>query len=375
MTSPEHPRVPFIRPHFPNPRDIAADVAAIVERNWYTNMGPVEHELAAAMADHMGNGASVSLMANGTLALLLALAHLRVPERRAVLVPSFTFTAGPQCALWCGLEPVFVDVSAGDWQPDVDQAAKWLAENAGDTAAIIGANSFGVGGPAISEWEELAATHDLPLIVDSAAGFGSRYTDGDHLGHRGICEVFSLHTTKPFGIGEGGALTTTEPGLVEAMDAAKNFGFGADRDVTALGLNAKLPELSCAIGLRQLHDLDSRLEKRRQVLSRYHAALEELPIVFQPNDLASTVPFLSALMPSSRARHVARGRLDAVGVEHRQYYEPVHHQSMFKHAATAGPLAVTEDLAARIMSLPVYDDMEDALVDTIAAHLGESARA
>lgn len=371
----ERPRVPFIRPHFPDPDDIAADVIAIVERNWYTNMGPVEHELARAMADHAGNDAGVSLMANGTLALLLALEHLKLPERRAVLVPSFTFTAGPQCALWCGLEPVFVDVSAGDWHPDVDQAAKWLAENAAGTAAIVGANSFGVGGASIAEWEELAAAHDLPLIVDSAAGFGSRYPDGSHLGHRGTCEVFSLHTTKPFGIGEGGALTSTDPGLVETMDAAKNFGFGAGRDVTALGLNAKLPELSCAIGLRQLHDLDGRLGNRRRVLRRYHDALDGSGIVFQPNDLQSTVPFLSALMPSAAARAAARERLDAEGVEHRQYYEPVHRQSLFAHSPTAGSLAVTEDLAARIMSLPVHEDMDDAVVDMIAAHLGESARA
>lgn len=367
--------MPFIRPHFPDPRDIAADVAAIVERNWYTNMGPLEHELAAAMGAHMDNGATVSLTANGTLALLLALEHLRVPERRAVLVPSFTFTAGPQCALWCGLEPVFVDVSAGDWHPDVDQAARWLAEHAGDTAAIIGANSFGTGAASMTAWEELAAAHGLPLIVDSAAGFGSRYPDGTRLGHRGTCEVFSLHTTKPFGIGEGGAMSSTDAGLVAAMDTAKNFGFGSDRDVAVRGINAKLPELSCAVGLRQLHDLDARVAKRHVVLQRYHDALDGSPIAFQPNDLESTVPFLSALMPSPEARARARRRLDADGVEHRQYYEPVHRERLFKDAAAAGPLTVTEDLAGRMMSLPVHEDMDDAVVDMIATHLGESARA
>lgn len=371
--SSEHLRVPFIRPQFPDPHDIAADVAAIVERNWYTNMGPLEHELAAAMADQMGNGSAVSLVANGTLGLLLALEHLKVPGRRAVLVPSFTFTAAPQCALWCGLEPVFVDVSDSDWQPDADRAGQWLADHAHETAAILCANSFGVGGAHVDAWEELASAHGLPLIVDSAAGFGSHYPDGDALGHRGTCEVFSLHATKPFAVGEGGAVTSTDPGLIAALDVAKNFGFGADHDVAALGLNAKLPELTCAIGLRQLRDLKVRLDRRRGVLGRYHDLLAGSGVGFQPNDLASTVPFLSVLMPTEAARAGARSALDALGVEHRHYYEPVHLQTLFRGSRSAGPLAVTEDLGRRIMSLPVHDEMDDAVIEAIAARLRSAA--
>lgn len=375
LTPAEPPRVPFIRPHFPDPHDIAADVTAIVERNWYTNMGPLEHELAAAMADHMGNGATVSLVANGTLALVLALDHLRLPGRPAVLVPSFTFTAGPQSVLWCGLEPVFVDISADDWQPDAGQAAGWLAEHAGDTAAIMCANSFGVGGDHLDRWEELAHRYGIPLVVDSAAGFGSRYSDGAVLGHRGDCEVFSLHATKPFATGEGGAVTSTDAGLVAALDGAKNFGFGHDRDVSARGLNAKLPELTCAIGLRQLQDLKVRLDRRRLVLARYHDQLEGTGIRFQPNDTASTVPFLSALLPSHSAREAAGAALESIGVEHRHYYEPVHLQTLFVRTSTAGSLAVTEDIGKRIMSLPVHEDMDDVVVDTIAAQLRESVHA
>lgn len=369
------PTVPFIRPHFPDPADIAADIAAIVERNWYTNMGPLEHRLAGAMSDYLGGGTHVSLLANATLGLMLCLAHLRIPGRTKVLVPSFTFTAAPQSILWCGLQPVFVDIAADDWQPDVEQAAKWLEEHAGDTAAIMAANSFGVGGARIDEWEELAGHWAIPLILDSAAGFGSRYGDGNPLGGRAACEVFSLHTTKPFGIGEGGAVTSRSPELIAALDRAKNFGFTVDRDVSELGLNAKLPELQCAVGIRQLAGLEDRLAMRRAVLRGYHGALEGTGIVFQPNDLASTVPFLGALMPTAGSRRRAGQLLTDAGVEHRRYYEPVHQQSLFASVPGAGTLAVTEDFAERIISLPVHDEMSTAVVTMIASTVREATDA
>src|SRR5205085_7447824 len=117
----------------------------------------------------------------------------------------------------------------------------------------------GVGNPQVGAWEDFAAEWELPIVLDSAAGFGSTYADGNRVGGRGACEIFSLHATKPFAVGEGGALVSRDPRLVEQAYHFQNFGFDGSRECTQLAMNGQLRELNAAIGLRQLVALDRRL--------------------------------------------------------------------------------------------------------------------
>src|SRR5262249_17147264 len=136
------------------------------------------------------------------------------------------------------------------------------------------------------------------LVIDSAAGFGSHYADGTRVGTRGACEIFSLHATKPFAIGEGGALVSRDPRLVEQAYSFQNFGFTKSPEAVQLGLNAKLQEISAAIGLRQLVHLDDRLASRRQVLESYRDGLADTGAVFQNNAEAASLCFASVCCTS-----------------------------------------------------------------------------
>ncbi len=126
-------------------------------------------------------------------------------------MPSFTFVAVAQAALWAGYRPWFIDIDADTWQPSAPSARAVLECSRDRVAGILLANVFGVGNPQVGAWEDLAAQWDLPIVIDSAAGFGSAYADGERLGGRGACEIFSFHATKPFAIGEGGALVSSRP--------------------------------------------------------------------------------------------------------------------------------------------------------------------
>ena len=226
----------------------------------------------------------VALTANATLTIQLACSARFAADRPFALVPSFTAPAGPLGLAWCGFEPRFVDIDPVSWHPDVRDAERVLAEHPDEIAGILLTTTFGAANTDIGSWEALARRHDLSLVIDSAAGFGSSYPSGESLGARGTCEIFSLHATKPLPIGEGGAVASRDADLIDVIESTKNFGYDRTRRSVRLGTNAKLPELSAALGLRQLEGYPDRLARRRAVLAGYHEQLAPLGVQFQPEN-------------------------------------------------------------------------------------------
>ncbi|CAN5212616.1 DegT/DnrJ/EryC1/StrS family aminotransferase [soil metagenome] len=364
--------VPFIRPQFPAAKELSADFSEIVEANWYTNFGPKERAFSAALAAKMGDGYHVVTFANATIALLAALQVKlgRGDGHRRVLVPSFTFAAGPQAIEWCGYVPLFVDIDAATLQPSLHDARKVLSEPGQDIAAILLCNTFGIGNGSIAEWEDLADEAGVPLIIDSAAGFGSTYPDGSPVGTAGTCEVLSFHATKPFAIGEGGAIVTRDLELATALTEFTNFGFHAAQGATALGLNGKLHEFGAAIGLRQLVGFSESIAARQSVVARYMSSLPAT-FIFPERIEESSVCFATMLLPDRETRDAAKERLLARSVEARTYYSPpVHAQPHFAGAQSVAGLDVTMEVVGRVLSVPVYARMAEheihLIIDTLA---------
>lgn len=361
--------VPFIRPRMPSVTEIAEDYESIVASNWFSNFGPKERELARRLGEYVDGGVTAVTMNNATTALI-ALVHSllgRGDGSRRVIVPSFTFAAGPAAIEWCGYVPIFVDIEPDGLQPDLEQARQALSSDR-TIAAILLCNTFGIGNARIAEWEQLAGEYEIPLIVDSAAGFGSRYSDGRLLGAAGSAEVFSLHVTKPFAIGEGGVVTTRDLDLAQKLERFQNFGFGPGRAAEDLGTNGKLAEIMAAIGLRQLAGIDRAIASRQDVVRAYR---EALPTGWRmPTGLgASSVCFATLIALDRTSRDDAFARLMRAGVEVRRYYEPaVHRQPHFAGFEQVAPLKVTEDISDRVISLPVHEEMEaSALVKVVSA--------
>lgn len=364
--------IPFLRPTFPPAEMVLEDYRRIVERGIYSNHGPVQRTFADALGQWIGQRSRVLPIASGTAGLELTIRAAFDPDRDQVLVASFTFAATAQAIRNSGYKPVFMDVAVDTWQPSYTQAASYLGKHEQAVAGILLTNTFGVANAEIGEWERLSEQFGLPLVIDSAAGFGASYPWGESLGGRGLCEVFSFHATKTLAIGEGGAVSSRDPAFIERISRMANFGFNDSRVAEIQGTNAKLSELACAIGLRQLEALERRLELRRQILGWYRQGLEPLGWTFQPGASESALPFVSVASDDPSSRSAFFSLLDKQQIEYRDYYNPpLHRHPAFLDCDSVGDLSITEELAGRVTSLPMYDDLpkDDVLGIIHAAEL------
>lgn len=372
MTTP----VPFLRPTFPTPQELADAFVEISHSGIFSNGGPAAREFRHGLALRLGcDDDQVSLTSSGTTALELAVQALFDRGRTQVLVASFTFAAGPLVITRAGFEPVFIDIDPITWQPSLDQARAWCATDASSLAGILLTSTFGVANPEVAGWEALAEEHGVRLIIDSAAGFGSTYDDGEPLGLRGDCEVFSFHATKTMAIGEGGAARSRSADVTATIDRLANFGFDAERRSVLRGTNAKLCELSSKIGTLQLAVLEERLRLRQEVFARYRAGLGNLGITFQPLADRSALPFVSAAFDRADRRDTAQRALSEAAFETRTYYNPPVHRHPVFDGATVLPIDVTDDLAGRILSLPMSDTLTPTAVERACAVVADAVGA
>lgn len=365
-------RVPFIRPSFPSPQELVEDYKKVVAANWFTNFGPFEEEFAQQIGKYIGQNYIAVTFSSATAGLLASIIAILGKGNGAqyVIMPSFTFVAGADALVWCGYKPLFIDIEAKGLHMDLEQAEAVIKEYGDIVVGILFCNAFGVGTTNIEDWEMLAKTLKKPLIIDSAAGFGSLYSGQRKVGTAGDCEIFSFHATKPFAIGEGGAVITRDRQLAEQLRSIQNFGFDQNKNATQLGLNGKLQEINAAIGLRQLQRFGNILERRRRLLRRYKTELNAELFLLQQNAENASLCFAAVLVRDPSERD---GRLEALqkaGVDAKTYYSPsIHQQEYFRGSTTFGTLSTTEIIGKSVISLPVYDRMDDTeatlIIDTL----------
>jgi dTDP-4-amino-4,6-dideoxygalactose transaminase len=369
---PVHQPLRFQRPSLPTAAAIERYLDLARERRWFSNFGPCWELLR----DRLGKatGATAVPVASGTAGLTVAVAALRRRRPRSageLLMPSFAFPAAAQAAVWNGLQPVFVDVDAQHWHLDPEALARALDARGRHVAVVVALSSFGTPPPpgVRDAWEAICAAANVPLLVDSAAGYGAVAADGRPIGAQGTAEVVSFHATKPMAAGEGGAVFSRDTELAETIRRLGNFGLDDDHQAPDRhGTNAKLGEPAAAIALAALDRLPAELEARR---SRANALLAQLPsgLQLQAGHGLGVWQFVPLLAADAAARSDV---LAAAGarVELRTYYGALHQEPAFRDYALAGPVTVTNELAARAISLPMASDLsaeEIALIAEVVA--------
>lgn len=352
------PVLRFQRPSFPSAVAVEHYFQMARAASWYSNGGPCLETFAARLSDTAN--CFVAPLASATTALMLGMAAMR-RQGNIALLPSFTFPAVAEAARWNGLEPVFLDVSREEWHVSPHEMERGLQQFGGNVALVVAGSSFGTPPPPLTRcaWERVCAAFEVPLLVDSAAGFPGVAQDGLPIGQQGDAEVVSFHITKPFGIGEGGAFCSKDPGLVDRVRRLANFGFDDRRNIVmSSGMNGKLDELHAAVGLAVFDEIAERLERRRSSAMRI---LAELGGGVQPQlgHELGTYQFLPVLVRDPYQRDEIL-RVAAPSVELRTYYKPLHLLAEFSECGRIGDLRATEDISARIVSLPIYDDMNSS---------------
>jgi dTDP-4-amino-4,6-dideoxygalactose transaminase len=369
------PPVRFQRPELPATEDVEAYFAEALEARWFSNRGPCHRLLAERCSQALGVNAIP--VASGTTGLLLAIRAAIEPGARGseVLAPSFTFAPTATAIVWAGFEPVFVDVSPDAWHLDPDRLAEALARRGPRVAAVLACCTFGTPPPPAQReaWRSACAEAKVPLIIDSAAGFGACDELGRPLGGHGEIEVFSFHATKPLAIGEGGLVACADGGVARTVAALANFGYDDRRELIGCGINGKLDEWHCATALAALDRLPRVLEARRSRSRTILRELDGLDLVLQAGSERSTVQFVPVLAADSERRDAVLAAAEELDVEIRTYFDPpLHALEPFGAFALADGLEVTDDLARRCLSLPMANDLTDAEIDRIvgAVRLG-----
>lgn len=355
--------LPFFRPATPPLDRVMARLGPSYERGVLTN-GLLVRRFEDEAAARLGVPHVVAV-ASCTAGLMLLYQALSRPGTAAVM-PSFTFSATAHAARWAGAVPRFAECEPNTCQIDVADAATRLD----GASVLVGTHVFGA--PcAPEEVEKLGRSAGVPVIFDAAHGFGAT-RDGRPLGSFGDAEVFSLSPTKPMTAGEGGLVAVHDGELAARLHLGVDYGNPGDYDTRFAGLNARMSELHAAVGLESLAELDDHLAVRRDLAARYRAALAGVPGIapqqVDPRD-ASTWKDFTVLVDADAFgldRDTLALALRAEGVDTRPYFHPpVHRQRAY---ADLGPfdLPVTDRVAGRVISLPLWRAMPTTAIDTIA---------
>ena len=379
--------IPFARPAPPRLSEASDDLRAIEDSAHFTNFGPVNTRFEQALCRAQFNGIGACLtVCNATLGLMIAIREAtldRAGKRIFALMPSFTFAAAAQAALWCGLTPLFCDIDPETWAADPEAEARLIARHRGRIAVIVPYATFGYDID-LAHYESLSREHGIPVVVDAAASLGTRDDAGRGFGTGFTGSVvFSMHATKTFATGEGGVIYSADRTRIATLRAMSNFGFGAPvagsavapRAASIPGLNAKLSEVAALLAERRLAGFPAIVRHRASLAARYRTLLPSL--AFQPEPTGEQAQqFVPALLPRSAAslRPALVARMQAQGVHIAHYFSPHVAEHPLFRASRSGSLRVTEDVAGRIISLPVHDDMTLDQVTEVASCLSVELR-
>jgi dTDP-4-amino-4,6-dideoxygalactose transaminase len=324
-------------------------------------------EFEVRIADYLGVKHAVGV-SSGTLGLLLTYHGLALKEE--VIVPSFTFMATVHPLVWLGARPVFVDIDRGTWNIDPARVEAAITPR---TTAIVAVHNFGNPAP-IAELESIASRHGLKLVFDAAHGFGALH-ERRPVGRFGIAEVFSLSPTKLLVAGEGGIVATNDDKLAEHIRVGREYGNPGDYGSDFPGVNARMPEFNAALGIRSLAMLEENAIGRNRLVAAYREALDTLPgITFQeiaPEDRCSYKDLSITIDEKSfgLGRDELARALQAENIDTRKYHDPpVHRHKTYVNqlGEQIDPLTVTNDIAGRSLSLPIWSHMRLDMVERIS---------
>ncbi len=333
-------------------------------------MGPEVAELEAALAKFCGAKHCVGV-SSGTDALQIALMAEGVGRGDAVFLPAFTYTATAEVPLVLGATPVFVDVDPRTFQIDPTHLEQRIAEvrAAGKLKprALIGVDLFGQ--PA--DWPALSAIakrEGLFTLDDLAQSFGGSL-HGKMLGTQADATATSFFPSKPLGAyGDGGALFTESDERAALFRSLRTHGEGPTRyEVLRTGMNGRLDSMQAAVLLSKMTVFPEELAAREKIARYYDSRLgNAVATPVRVPDSTSAWAIYAILLKDGADRDAVQAKLRADGVPTAIYYpRPLHLQPAYRDAHDGAALPVSEDLATRILALPIHPDLDDIAVERI----------
>ena len=340
------------------------EIDAVVEvmRSGMLASGARVKEFEEEFAATVGSSEAVAV-GSGTAALHIGLLASEIGPGDEVIVPSFTFAATANSVRMVGAEPVFVDVDQTDFtiHPHHIEAAVTAK-----TRAVMPVHLYGQMAP-MAGILDLAASHGIDVIEDAAQSHLAT-SDGINAGAAGRFGAFSFYPTKNMTTGEGGMITTSDPGVAERARMLRNQGMSERYVHPMVGLNERMTEIEGAIGLVQLGKVQGWTERRREVAGIYQERLN--PALGLPSERPGAYHVYHQYTLTPPNRQPVMDALSAAKIGHGIYYPTGTHQQL-PYRGPDYDLPITEKLTDQVVSIPIRPDLTDVEIETIVETLNQ----
>jgi dTDP-4-amino-4,6-dideoxygalactose transaminase len=369
--------LPFSKPSIS--RAAIDEVVACLESGWITT-GPRVAQFTENL-QHYFSAPYVLPLASATAGLHLVLLALDLKPGDEVITTPLTFAATLNTIILAGGTPVLVDIDPDTLNMDINQVADAITEK---TRVIMPVHFAGL--PVdMDALYQLANTHHLRVVEDAAHAIGTVYKQ-KRIGSFGDTQVFSFHPNKNMTTGEGGCVVTTDAGLAKKISLLRFHGIdreawnrygksgSQDYEVVLPGLKYNMMDIQAALGLHQLQELESFIERRTALAERYQEALTDWPQWQLPGEPAFEhrhawhlyTPLINeqaARMNRDEFMQKMKEKNVGTGLHYRAVHLYPYYREQFGFSPGSFPYA--ESAGERIVSLPLFPAMTDTQHDRV----------
>ncbi len=340
-------------------------VNACLDSSWISSRGEFVDRFETQFAEFVGAKRAITV-ANGTVALHLALLALGIKAGDEIIVPTLTYVASVNMIIAAGATPVFVDSLANTWQMDTVAIESAITPR---TRGVMAVHLYG----ASCDMDALMAicrANRLYLIEDCAEAFGT-YFNSQHVGTFGNVSTFSFFGNKTITTGEGGMVVSNDPQVADRAYHLKTQAVSPSQEYwhDMVGYNYRMTNICAAIGLAQIESAGEILALKEQIASWYDRYLSEYPVERQAVPTGSRHSWwLYSILVAPQRRDALRKYLRERQVETRPVFPPVH---TFPHMRPELTFPVAERISAGGISLPSYPTLSESDVKKICSAIGD----
>jgi dTDP-4-amino-4,6-dideoxygalactose transaminase len=336
------------KPFLPPQEEYSKYLPGIWRRQWLTNNGPLVNELELQLKEYL-KIKHLLYVTNGTIALQIAIKALNLKGK--VITTPFSYVATTSSIVWENCTPVFADINPRTLNID-PSSIEMLVDN--ETTGILATHCFG-NACDIEAIDAIAVKYNLKVIYDAAHCFGTTY-QGKSIFEFGDVSTTSFHSTKLFHTVEGGAVVTKNADILKRMAYMRNFGHDGPEKFNGVGINGKNSEFHAAMGLCNINYLSEILHRRKEQCLLYDKILLKLRV--QRMEIQTGCEYNYAYYPiifeSESAMLKVKLALESKEIFTRRYFYP----SLSKlEYVRSSPTPIADDIASRILCLPLYHDL------------------
>lgn len=342
--------------YLPPLEEYTEQLKKIWKTSWITNQGPLTEDLEQKLKEFLG-AKNLLLVSNGTIALQLAIKALELSGE--IITTPYSYVATTTSILWENCTPVFCDIEDKTFCIDTNKIEAVITEK---TSAILPTHVYGI--PCeVDKIKKIADKHNLKVIYDGAHAFGVKLNNQSLLNYGDVSTV-SFHATKLFHTIEGGAVITNDDKLAEKIFLYRAFGH-LDDDYFTMGINGRTSEFNAAMGLCNLPRVNDFIERRKEINLLYKNYLKDMSFQYPliPGNVFYNYSYFPVIFKTEEKMVATKRILSENDINTRRYFYP----SLNKLPYLKGiDCPVSEDIASRVLCLPVYYELENSDIEKIS---------